>query len=571
MKKFFALLLIVFTHVLVFAQTTESPLLSVMQSELDRNFKTLKLEDFEKPFFISYHIVDRNDVTVMGSLGALLDENENEKRFVHVDLRVGDYAFNSTKPVDEIFDYDKDEGEDNQELQNIPLPLGNDAEGLKKYLWRATDNRYKRALSTFLKRKGKLTSEVQEKDKADDFSKENPQNYIGDTVTLKTDKAAWEEKVRVLSAIFKKHPEILNSSVSIAANARNDYFVNTEGTKLQEGKISYWVRISASTKADDGMWVESFRSFFAWDESKLPPQKELADAVENVMDEVLALKNAPVMEAFVGPAIIQSPASGVFFHEVLGHRLEAHRIESKTESETFKDKVGKQIMAPFLTVMDDPSLKEYRGIPMDAYYAFDDQGVKSAKTVLVDKGVLKTFLLSRKPVKGFPNSNGHGRAQLQYIGWGNDYPVARMGNLIVEAHTSYPLPKLKEMLMKECQKKNKPYGLLFVLSEGGNTETNRYQMDVFQSKPLLVYKVDAKTGKETLVRGVKFGGTPLVGLDKILAAGDDPKVFNGFCGAESGYVPQANAAPSVLLSEIEVAKTPTTKSKPPILPPPFGQ
>lgn len=571
MKKFLALLLLVLTHVFVFAQAAESPLLSIMKGELDHNFKNLQLEDFEKPFFISYHIIDRHDIYVSGSLGALMDENENEKRYLHVDLRVGGYVFNSTKPVDEIFDYDKEEGEDNQEYSNMPIPQGDDAESLKKYLWRATDNRYKRALSSFLKRKGKLASEVEEKDKSDDFSKEQPHTYIGDTVSLQINKTAWQEKVRVLSAIFKKHPEILSSNVSIAANARNDYFISTEGTKLQEGKTGYWVRISASTKADDGIWVKSFRSFFVWSEDKIPPQKELETAVETVMNEVLTLKNAPVMEAFVGPAIIQSPSSGVFFHEVLGHRLEAHRTESKIESETFKDKVGKQIMAPFLTVFDDPSIKEYRGMPMDAYYAFDDQGVKSVKTILVDKGVLKTFLLSRKPVKNFPNSNGHGRAQLQYTGWGNDYPVARMGNLIVEANKTYPLSELKKMLMKECQKKNKPYGLLFVLSEGGSTETGRWSMDVFQSKPLLVYKVDAKTGKETLVRGVKFGGTPLVGLDKILAAGDDPKIFNGYCGAESGMILQADAAPSVLLSEIEVAKTPATKSKLPLLPPPFGQ
>ncbi len=571
MKKFLIVFLLIFICVVASSQPAQSPLLSIMKEELGRNMKTLSFEDYEKPYYISYHFVDRQEVSVSGSLGALLDENENTRRFIHVDVRVGNYAFDSSKRIEELFDYDKDEGDDGSELQSIPVPLGNDTASLKNYLWRATDNRYKRALSSFLKKKGKLSAEVEEKEKSDDFSKEKPAAYTGETVTLSVDSEAWEQKARKFSALFKKHPEILISSVSFSASARNDFFVNSEGSELQEGKIAYWARVSASTKADDGMWVESFRSFFGWNENQLPSDSDFEKAVETVISEVLALKNASVMEAFVGPAIIQSPASGVFFHEVLGHRLEAHRIESKIESETFKDKVGKQIMPSFLSVYDDPSIKEYRGMTMDAHYAFDDQGVLSSKTLLVDKGVLTSFLLSRKPVKGFPNSNGHGRAQLQYFGWGNDYPVARMGNLIVEAHKTHTLPELKKMLMKESKKKNKPFGLLFVLSEGGSTETGRWSMDVFQSKPLLVYKVDAKTGEETLVRGVKFGGTPLTGLDKILAAGNDPAIFNGYCGAESGMILQADAAPSILLSEIEVAKVMASKTKPPVLPPPFKE
>jgi predicted Zn-dependent protease len=326
--------------------------------------------------------------------------------------------------------------------------------------------------------------------------------------------------------------------------------------------------MDASTKASDGMWVGSRRKFFGWDEEDMPEDDKVKTEIETLIKEVLALKDAPVMEAYAGPALIENRAAGVFLHEALGHRLESHRQESKEYGETFKDKVGRRIMPEFISVYDDPTIKKYQGKPVNGYYLFDEEGVPSQRTELVRDGILKNFLCSRKPIKGFNKSNGHGRAMMQGARWGY-VPVSRQGNLTLETSKPISFAQLKRLLLDECRKQNKPYGLIFVRSEGGETSVDRYSMEVFQSYPFLVYRVDAKTGKEELVRGVKFGSTPLVSLDKIMSTGDDPEVFSGFCGAESGAVPVALIAPSILLSEIEIGKKPTGKKKPPILPPPF--
>lgn len=554
-------------HSRVGSLSGSSVILSAMENELKRNLSSLQLEGYEKPYYVSYHLVDRETLSVSASLGALLRSSPDRNRVIDVDVRVGDYVFDSSKTVEELWDSDEEEKQDMEEYRNVPVSQDNDENALKTALWRLTDIRYKRALAHFLKKKGKAAQLVQEKDRSNDFSKEDPQVFVGDPAALNADKAAIEKKLTSVSSLCKSQPALLSCTVSFSAEAMTKYFVDTEGSKVLHGKTFYRIYVSSSAKADDGMWVESYRSFFAWNENDLPDETKLKSTLKQVMDETLALKQAPKMEAYVGPAIILSPASGVFFHEILGHRLEGHRQESKTQSETFKDKIGKKITAEFLTIVDDPSLNDYRGEPMGGHFLFDDEGVRSRRTLLVENGILKSFLISRKPIKNFPRSNGHGRAQLQWMGWGgNDTPVPRMANFIVENSKPLPLRDLKKLLLEQCQIRQKKFGLIMSLAEYGFTQTSRWNMDVFVTKPLLVYKVDAKTGKEQLVRGVKLGGTPLVGLDKVIAAGDDVKVFHGYCGAESGSVPQDNAAPSILLSELEIAKVDASKAKPPVLP-----
>ena len=104
----------------------------------------------------------------------------------------------------------------------------------------------------------------------------------------------------------------------------------------------------------------------------------------------------------------------------------------------------------------------------------------------------------------------------------------------------------------------------------GNTDTSGYAYQAFKGQPRLVYKVDAKTGEETLVRGVEIVGTPLTSINKIVATGAEMRVFNGYCGAESGYVPVSTVAPTVLVSEIELQRTRKDTGRPPVLPSPWA-
>lgn len=544
-----------------------SSIIEAMRAEMNRSMEKLQLEGEKKPYFISYLLIDRADFSTQAALGALMNSSRNHNRFLNVMVRVGDHQLDNMPLPEDLFNPDEAEDEHNEEYMRVPIPLTDDPAALERSLWLLTDLRYKRALRQLTQKEGKRLQEVEE-ERPLDFSFEKPVSDVGAPATFSVDTLEWQNKVKEFSLLFKKYPEILESGVTFSVQSKNDYFVSSEGSVIEQGKVYYWLRCNAAAKAADGMWVRSYRNFFGWNEAELPGDDTVQKELEALCAEVMALKAAPVMEAYTGPAIIERQAAGVFVHEAIGHRLEAHRQASKEYGETFKDKVGKRILPDFISIFDDPTLQIYHGMPLDGFYRYDDEGIPSQRVDLIKNGVLKTFLISRKPIKGIDKSNGHGRAMMQSAGFG-DFPVPRQGNLILETSRPLPFSQLKQLLLAECRKRNKPYGLIFTRSEGGSTATDRGIMEAFQSMPLLVYRVDAKTGKETLVRGVKFGSTPLVVLDKIEATGNDPAVFNGFCGAESGSVPAALVAPSLLLSEIEIAKTVAGKTKPPILPPPF--
>jgi len=271
---------------------------------------------------------------------------------------------------------------------------------------------------------------------------------------------------------------------------------------------------------------------------------------------------SPLNDPTVGPALLTGRAAAVFFHEVFGHRAEGHRQKDVNEGQTFARKVGEPILPDFLSVVDDATMKKVGNQELLGYYQYDDEGVVAQRVVLVDHGVLKTFEMSRSPLVGFPHSNGHGRRQM------GAEPVSRQGNLLIESSKTVSNAQLRSKLIELIKQQNKPYGLLIDDIAGGFTFTGRGQPQAFQVEPLIVYKVFPDGRPDELVHGVDIVGTPLAALTKIVATGDTPEVFNGYCGAESGYVPVSAASPAILTSELEVQKKQTSTDRPPILPPP---
>jgi predicted Zn-dependent protease len=360
-------------------------------------------------------------------------------------------------------------------------------------------------------------------------------------------------------------PLIYNSGISLSGNVQNDYFVNSEGAKLQHGRTYLRILVRANTKAEDGMELSQYRTFSAADEKDLPSEQELKVAFQKVIEQVLALRKAPLVEPYSGPAILMNRASAVFFHEIFGHRIEGHRQKDVEEGQTFTKKIGEEVLPDFLSVHDNPTMMKWGATHLRGYYKFDDEGVPAQDVTLVENGVLKTFLMSRSPVKNFPQSNGHGRAAP-----GNNV-VSRMANTVVYSTKTTSFPELRKMLIEECKKQDKPYGLMFEDITGGFTGTRRVGAQTFKVLPVVVYRVYADGRGDELVRGVDIVGTPLTSFSKIIYTGDDPDVFNGTCGAESGPVPVSGVSPSILVSEIEVEKRRREQDKPPILPPPIAE
>ena len=531
-----------------------SPAFNAMKAELDRSMKTLGTLD-PSAYYIGYTLTDSQRSTVSGSNGALLQSEENRNRWLEVSVRTGNYQLDDTHKID------GKQAPDGGPGTNAPLDDAPDV--LRRAIWLETDKQYRAAAEALIKIKTGKEVQVQTVEAlTPDFSHEKPRDYIGPWVSYTLDRKPWEQKVREYTAYFRQSPAVINSIVTFTALAENTMQLTSEGTQLQYGQIRYRLELFIQGKASDGMDINRYYNFDWVNPSEAPDDKAVLAASAQIRKEMEGLVVAPLNDPTVGPALLTGRAAAVFFHEVFGHRAEGHRQKDVNEGQTFAKKVDEPILPDFLSIVDDPTRKKLGSQDLLGFYQYDDEGVIGQRTVLVDHGVLKNFEMSRSPLAGFPNSNGHGRRQMGAV------PVSRQGNLIVESTKTMTNAQLRVKLVELIKQQNKPYGLLIDDIAGGFTFTGRGQPQAFQVEPLVVYKVFPDGRPDELVRGVDIVGTPLAALTKIVATGDTPEVFNGYCGAESGYVPVSAAAPAILTSELEVQKKQTSTDRPPILPPP---
>jgi TldD protein len=529
-------------------------ILSAMQTELERSMSALSKGD-PPVYFISYTLADRQYSSVQGSNGALLSSSDDHGRWLEVQTRTGSYQLDDTHKLP------------NQQPSwtspGMSTTLDNDIPVLRREIWRETDRQYRAAAEALIKVKTSQQVSVQTAEgAAPDFSPEAPRTHVGPRVEIHVDRKPWEEKVRRYTAAFSKSPAVLNSIATFSALGMNQYQVTSEGTKLGFGQVHYRLELYVQSKAPDGMDINRFANFDWLDPKDAPDDKTVFARIETMIKETEGLDKAPLIDPYAGPALLTGRASAVFFHEVFGHRAEGFRQKDINEGQTFTSKIGEQILPDFLSIKDDPTEATLGGQMLLGNYLYDDEGVPAENVQLVDHGILKTFLMGRSPLVGIPHSNGHGRRQLGYV------PVARQGNLIVSSSKTMTNAQLRQKLIDLVKEQNKPFGLLIDDIAGGFTFTGRGNPQAFQVLPLVVYKVFPDGRPDELVRGVDIVGTPLVSLTKIVATGDTPDIFNGYCGAESGSVPVSAVAPAILISELEVQKKETSTDRPPILPPP---
>ena len=539
------------------AAAQPSVLLDAMNQELNRNFSVLKEKADVPPYYISYEVTETEYRSFNGTLGTVEPLAQGKSRVLDVSVRVGSPKLDNYHRV-----RGQGGGSQGQFTSGSLVTFEDMADSIKRRIWLDTDRAYRGAAERFIRIQTNSQVRVAEADDSDDFSSQPPSAMLEKPVELKFDEAAWRERIRRLSARFQNYPAVLTSHVSVTAQTDTRYFVNTEGSRIRHGRGFASLVITASAKAADGTDLVTYETFQAVEAAGLADEAALAASVDRVAGDLTNLLAAPEAEPFVGPAIFSGRAAGVFFHEIFGHRIEGHRQKDEGEGQTFTKSVGTKVLPDFLSVVFDPTLRKMGGVDLNGWYDYDDEGVKARPVTAVENGVLKTFLMSRSPIKGFDRSNGHGRRQPGYE------VVSRQSNLIVKSSNSVPEAKLRQLLLDEVKRQNKPYGLYFQDITGGFTTTQRTGLQAFKVIPVIVYRVYADGRPDELVRGADIVGTPLASFSKILATGDRAEVFNGYCGAESGSVPVSAVSPSILVSEIEIEKKAKSNDRPPLLPAP---
>jgi predicted Zn-dependent protease len=552
-----AVMLSFFSPLLKAQNAQPSPILSALKTELDRSLQTLKSQPVP-PYYLSYEITDDQVVDVNASFGEITSSVHSHNRQLDIDLRVGDYHLDNSHLIATGFP-------DLNFLARfsfIQVPLDDNTEALRSIVWYNTDKKYKATVEQYTKVKTAVQVAVSPEDKSDDYSRAPAATYLEAPLSLSVDPKVWEEKVCKYTAPFARYGNLYEAQASFSADIETRWYVNSDGSEIQVSHPLYRLFISALSKADDGMELPRYESYSAVTPQGLPDDSSILKDVEGMIHDLQALRSAPIVDPYTGPAILSGRASGVFFHEIFGHRVEGHRQKSEEEGQTFKRKVGQPVLPANFSVYSDPTLQRLGNTDLTGAYAYDNEGVKARRVVVVDHGVLKNFLMSRSPIEGFPESNGHGRKQQGLAA------VARQSNLVVEVSDAVSHAELKKMLIDEVKRQNKPFGLYFQDIEGGFTLTGRTIPNAFNVLPIMVYRV-FPDGREELVRGVDLIGTPLTTFSKMVTGDNETATFNGICGAESGSVPVSASSPAVLVSQIEVQKKAKSQERTPILPPPF--
>jgi predicted Zn-dependent protease len=549
----------------VLCKTEQADKLSLfLQREQQRNFAELKKLDSLQPYFIAYRVHDTDVVEFSANKGGVVRDSRHSSRAFGAEVRVGGSAFDNTHPIRENLDFVQWSG-----YQNVPWPLEGNEAYWRKSLRIATDYAYRSARDQFSKIRANVGVRPDAGDTGLDFANTVPvRSTMAPAAVLPARKALDSLYARILraSALFSSDPQIYSSQIDFNYGTVLRRFISTEGALIAEREMRGSIAIYVETKAEDGMILWLYKDFSFRDAPLDFSADTLSAAVRLLMARLDTLRKAPVMETYAGPVILENQAAGVFVHEVFGHRVEGHRQKAVDEGQTFVSKVGQRIANPQISIVDDPSLETFGKQALNGFYRFDDEGVPGQRALLMENGTFKGFLLGRSVVsaRGGANgaSNGHGRANLGLP------VVARMGNTLLSATHGQSFAILRDSLKSLLRQQGKPFGLILHDISGGFTYTTRDVPQSFRVEPLYATRVFADGQPDEVVRGVDAVGTPLASLSQIVAAGDDPAVFNGHCGAESGWIPVSAISPSLLLRSMEFETRAKDQNLPPLLAPP---
>lgn len=531
-------------------------LMNLLSTEMDREMAGLSKAQLP-PYYMSYRVEDEFAHQIVASNGVLIQSSVQPQRKLTTQVRVG------TPQLDNFHNMPQTAP---PQGATFLLTMDDNPEMIRRVLWIATDREYNSAVSTYNQILANKSVIIEEGDKAPDYTLQTAHTYYDKPLkkeALQPDMKAWTTRAKKLSARFKPYSEIQDATMMFSYRVLRKYFVSSEGVRIAENAYYALIMVSASVKAEDGMVLPLSKTYFAHRPEDLPSDKVIEQDIDQIISKLQALRTAPVIDPYSGPALMSGDAAGVFFHEIFGHRIEGQRMKSLDNEQTFKKMVGHSVLPDNMSVVDDPTLTKYNTQQLYGSYKYDEEGVPGERVLAVEKGILKDFLMSRVPIDGFARSNGHGRAVI------GKYPVTRQSNLIIETSDKFSRDDLRRMLIDEAKAQEKEYGLMFISVSGGFTNATTISPSAFNVLPTEVYKVYVDGRADELVRGIDIVGTPLSMFSSITHAGGEPRMFIGMCGAESGSLPVTAIAPDILVKKIEVQKKNKPANNQPLLPRPY--
>jgi TldD protein len=564
-------------------QTTESDvLMRAMQDEMARSVANLQLQGVEKPYFIEYAVADFDSFTATAAFGAIVQSNRNRSRMLQTHVRVGSYDFDNSEFLERSALFSR---------SNFPtfLVVEDDYPALRRDIWLATDTAYKTSAEQLERKRAFVKNKVEE-EKLPDFSHEEPVTAIAPRQQLQIDQARWEKQLRDWSAIFRKFPEIQESSITLRVQLVHKYLVNSEGTKTRQPQMLVSFESRAATQAVDGMRLRHYVPFYARSLEELPPADEIARAIGRLGEELTGLRAAAVLgDGYSGPVLLSGQGSAELFAQVLVPQLSGQRPPLSEQPQLaammgsrrseLADRLNRPVLPASMSVFDDPTRQSLGSQNLIGAYQIDDQGVKAERLSLIEQGILKNLLMSRRPRKDLQHSNGHGRATT------TDNPNAQVGNLFIQANDGKSEAELKQELIKMCKAQNLPFGIwIKALDRPGGPGDDPMQMMSFVmeggqrpqalSAPVLSFKVNTEDGREELIRGVTIGEFSVRSLRQIAAAGKESFLLNRLTTGRAfpfsgGGVPTSIIAPSILLDEMALNKAAGAQQKPALLTHPY--
>jgi predicted Zn-dependent protease len=562
-------------------------ILQAMTDEMNRSMKSLQIENMDKPYYLEYTVTDSRLVSVKAAFGAITHSGESHNRSLRVDLRCGDYQLDNTGFMNRRSMFSRGRGFSGGIVKE------DDYDAIRHDIWLQTDKAYKAVLEQLAAKKGFIKNQT-EPTEIPDFSKEKSLQAVMPTLTMNVDRGKWETAVKNLSSIFRKYPALNHSAVELRFKLVHKYYVNSEGTVLRQPRVLAYLVAFASTQAPDGMKLKHFVPFYAPAIDGLPDEKTMATGIAAMAKELTALSKAPVLEKYIGPVLFTGQASAELFAQVFAPHLSGERpplvddprMARMLPTNQLAQRLNRKVLPREIAVSDDPTTGNFKNQPLVGTYKADDQGVPAVPVKLVEEGVLKTLLMSRRPREEIANSNGHARAS------GRSKPGAAIGNLFITAEKGKSYDKLKKELLEFCEDQQLEFGLIvktvdnptitgvessalsFLMQSGGGQGK--------LTAPVMLYRVYVKDDKEELVRGITFAEMTVKSLKDIEAVGNDYYVhhklltgagggislFGGRGGGGAG-IPGSIVAPSVLFEELEFKKDPANKKNPPLLAHPF--